>query len=158
MSAPFGATVAGVRNLVMTAAAADGVTRVGANRPPRVSEPQIDAWLEEGGTRILFQITGYEALPNVLLDQVETVARGLVQSYAASFLADATHPEKAGGAGRLGESYWQRYQSGLTELSAFVKCEIEKLQLSESPEVGPTDFGAGARFPCRRNRWLTRGF
>jgi hypothetical protein len=160
MAAPFGASAAGVRALVLDAAANDGVTRIGTARPPRVSDTQIEQWLEEGGTRILFQITGYESLPPVLLDQVETLARGLLHSYAASFLADATHPEKAGGAGRLGDSYWQRYQTGLTELAAFVQLEIEKLRLVESPEVGATDFGAGHSFPPLRDSsaWMQRGF
>jgi hypothetical protein len=125
-----------------------------------VSDTQVDQWLEEGGNLILFEITGYESLPPVVLDTVETTARGLLQLYAASYLADASHPEKAGGAGRLGDSYWNRYQQGLVSLSAFVTKEIDKLRLSESPEVGPTDFGAGGNFPprCQQNRWLTRGF
>ncbi|RGA03660.1 hypothetical protein DI270_017365 [Microbispora triticiradicis] len=119
-----------MRALVLDVAAE--ATRLGS-RAPRITDDTLTQWITEGAAQVAGRIRGYAALAPATTVQIEAQARGLVHLYAASFLADASHPERAAGRARLGEVYWERYTAGLNQLTAWVRDVIDTGQGSGGP-------------------------
>lgn len=154
MSAPFGATVPGARLLAVQSLQAEGIP-VGAPRASVYSDDTVGEWLEQGGSRVAVRILRYELLPAQVIDTITEAARGLTELYAAAFLFDATRPERAGSAGRLGGVLWERFQRGLDELAATVRLEIDRVGINADESVtGP---GAIGHFR-RPSGWEQKGF
>lgn len=161
MPGPYGATVPAVRQLALDTAAE------GARPNPRVdrvAEITIDRWLIEGGALVTGEIAAFRRLPDVAapgidLTQpiVEDSARGLVELYAASLLADVTHPERATGGRGYGAVLYQRFTDGLTRLRNAVTVAVAAAAEAAGGVGGAGSSLPEAVFPTSPG-WMTRGF
>lgn len=151
MTAPnFGATVTGVRNLVLDTVA--DARRPGGTPTPRIDDAQVAAWLAESAADISLAIVGYEQLGGTWSDVIERRAADLAQLRAAAQLVDTTHPERAPGGGRLGDVWWQRYQEQRGQLKDEVKGALDQLAAQETGDVG----GAYAPKPMAQGSFRPR--
>jgi hypothetical protein len=155
---PFGASVPAVRSMVLSIS--EGQRPVGATQVDRVPDDQVRAWIDEGAAEVAVAIHGYERLAGAadqggqdqLVDVIETRARGLVQTYAAGMLSDATYPERAGrAAASYGTTLMTRYVDGLERLAGYVGAELDRLDLLEpdtSTAAADARTGPVASFPA----------
>ena len=154
MPAPFGATVDGVRALVLDVTA-EGA-RVSSRGPSRVADTQLLLWIAEGAARVNNRLFGYEklfALP--LVAAVEVEARALTQLYAAGLLWDVSHPERTGAKGTLGDALMARFDTGMVDLQAWFDVEraVAEARGAEDPSLPMMLDGVGAayNFPNKRS-------
>jgi hypothetical protein len=143
---PYGATVPGVRALVLDVAA-EGLRP--NQRAPRVSDDQLREWIDSAGSTVALRLARLGLLPATSSDgswqpglptqaDVELEARQLVELYVAAKLADVTHPERANNGKGFGDVLRARYEADLTGLVAVVETGVERMG---------SDGGADAIFP-----------
>lgn len=156
MAPLYGATVPAARRLALDVAA-EG-QRVG-QAAPRVSDADVLTWLMDGAARVSLRIGRAVRLPLTvdlvpagtgLLDQVtvETLARHLVELYAAALLADVTHPERVRADKGYGQVLQARFEAGLKDLVAAVDAAADRAADVAPGEPGnQSDVGADAYFP-----------
>lgn len=140
MAAPerFGADPQQVRSMVLSAVA-DGIP-IGTHTP-RIADGQIGGWLDEASGALLMRLPAgwLSLLTPELQDAIVVRGRGLVVFYAAANLADATHPERAGNNARIGEVWWERWQTGVDQLAADVAAQIAIVEAEDADGDGIPD-------------------
>lgn len=150
--APYGATVPGVRALTLDVAA-EGL-RTG-QRAPRVGDPQVEEWIDEAGSVVALRLARLELLPAdrtapgwalgiPTQAELELQARQLVQLYAASLLADVTHPERAQNGKGFGAVLMARFDAAVSGLASEIDTAVERSQLDGGSAVSaPAPWGIG---------------
>jgi hypothetical protein len=175
--APYGASVPGVRALVLDVAA-EGLRP--NNRASRTPDTQVEEWIESAGAVVDLRLARLALLPvdstdpgwtagDVTQAAVELQARELVELYAASLLADVTHPERALSGKGFGAVLMARFTAAITALAKDIDDAVERQTSSAgSAIVAPLPlgygldqrqaFGAGLPYYGPTGRPTVRGF
>jgi hypothetical protein len=150
----FGATVTGVRNLVLDTVA--DARRPGGTTTPRISDPTVNGWVEEGAGDVALALIGYEQLGGQWAAVIERRAKALAELYAAAFLVDTTHPERAPAGGRLGDVWWERYRTQRAQLKEEVGAALDQLKAQEDGTDTGGDSGGYQTHPIAEGRFRPR--
>lgn len=154
ISPPYGATPPDVRNIVMDVAA-EGLRL--NQRAPRASDEVVEGWIVQAGAVVALRLARLALLPADSTDvdggyevgvptqvSIEPFARHLVELYAASLLADVTHPEVAQNGRGFGDVLMRRYEAAATSLATQIDVAVERLgTLTGADASFPQPFGIG---------------
>jgi hypothetical protein len=174
---PYGATVPGVRALVLDVAA-EGLRP--NNRASRTPDPQVEEWIDNAGAIVDLRLARLALLPvdttdpgwvagDVTQAAVELQARHLVELYAASLVADVTHPERALNGKGFGAVLMARFTADLAALAKDVDDAVERQTADGGSAINAPRplgyglderqaFGAGLPYYGPTGRPTVRGF
>lgn len=141
----FGCTVADVLRLLpgvqVGTPLAEGAVPPGGNefyKSPqvrRLTEDDVEAFIQSVGSRVLARIYRYEQVPDRVREHIHTMARDLVATGAAHYVQAALHPAASGpnNGGAYADRLWQRFQTDLDEVRATIDAELENPTPGLSP-------------------------
>lgn len=136
MAAPFGATVTGVRALVLDTAAGEGLRPATSRASGRVSDDLVGRWIDEASTRVNLRCSGWQYLDSRTQLELERQFCAIVEFYSASMLAELVYPERAGNTASLADRLLARCETLLDEAAALVGIELQ--QVRERTAIDPT--------------------